>query len=224
MRVSEATKERTRTRILAAAAERLGRDGWEATTTKSLALAARIATGTLFNYFPTKEAVAATLIQEALTGARQDFLDQLRPDESLEEELFSLIWTGLRALAPYRGFLGAALDTMLSPLLKPPQSDAGAAVRAEHLEEIEQVLVRHGLSMVSGLHLQIYWTLYLGVLHYWTADSSPQQEDTLALLDQSVILFVAALREQYDLPEDEIASEEPAASSEEETSDASQPE
>ena len=44
------------------------------------------------------------------------------------------------------------------------------------------------------LTLQLYWTLYLGVFGYWAADSSPHQEDTLALLDQSLNLFVAPLK------------------------------
>jgi hypothetical protein len=31
--------------------------------------------------------------------------------------------------------------------------------------------------------------LYLGVLSSWTKDTSPKQEDTLALLDQSMAMF-----------------------------------
>jgi len=41
--------------------------------------------------------------------------------------------------------------------------------------------------------MQLYWTLYLGVLAYWATDVSPKQEDTMALLDQSLMLFVASL-------------------------------
>jgi hypothetical protein len=41
--------------------------------------------------------------------------------------------------------------------------------------------------------VQLYWTLYLGVLAYWAADESPGQEDSLTLLDQSLKLFVASL-------------------------------
>jgi hypothetical protein len=42
--------------------------------------------------------------------------------------------------------------------------------------------------------VQLYWTLYLGVFAYRAADDSPGQEDTLALLDQSLKLFAASLR------------------------------
>jgi Tetracyclin repressor-like, C-terminal domain len=54
--------------------------------------------------------------------------------------------------------------------------------------------------------MQLYWTLYLGVLAYWAADASPNQEDTLALLDQSLKLFVASLPNP-SLPNGEVSEE-----------------
>jgi len=208
VRISASAKLDTRARILGAAIELFGRDGWQATTTKSLAEAARIASGTLFNYFPTKEAIAAALAQETLAYAASEFLDSLEGDESLEEELFRLIWTGLRRLLPFRSFLGDALPTTLGTLTRPPHPDAGATLRSQHLELASEVLARHGVTQLSGLHLQIYWTLYLGALHYWAADNSSDQENTLALLDQSIILFVSALRDQYETEEEETAGEQ----------------
>ena len=40
--------------------------GFDAATTREIATAARIAAGTLFNYFPTKEAIAVALAAEAM--------------------------------------------------------------------------------------------------------------------------------------------------------------
>ena len=42
-------------------------------TTRDIARAARIASGTLFNYFPTKEAIAAGLAAEAAAEAHARF-------------------------------------------------------------------------------------------------------------------------------------------------------
>jgi hypothetical protein len=61
-----------------------------------------------------------------------------------------------------------------------------------HLKAVEQIAAAHGHPALSPLALQLYWTLYLGVFAHWTTDESPKQEDTLALLDQSLKLFVAA--------------------------------
>ena len=41
--------------------------------------------------------------------------------------------------------------------------------------------------------LHLYWSLYLGVISFWIRDESSKQEDTLALLDRSIRLFVNSL-------------------------------
>jgi hypothetical protein len=46
---------------------------------------------------------------------------------------------------------------------------------------------------LPDLKLQLYWTLYLGVFAHWATDDSPHQEDSLAVLDQSLKLFVPLL-------------------------------
>jgi hypothetical protein len=70
----------------------------------------------------------------------------------------------------------------------------GDAIRIDHLEQVEEIVSSHGYpGPRSAVAVQLYWTLYLGVFAFWAADDSPGQEDTLALLDQSLKLFVASL-------------------------------
>ena len=160
-------------------------------------MSAGIATGTLFNYFPSKEAIAATLISDALTKAKDEFERRRCGEESLEEDLFSYIWTGLRYLQPSRTFLGCALETLLSPLARSFSEHPGDLIRTEHLETVERLIASHGVrEPLSVLTIQLYWTLYFGVLAYWATDVSPKQEDTMALLDQSLKLFVTSLGEE----------------------------
>src|SRR6266851_4288618 len=102
MRITAEAKIETEQRILESAAKLFAAGGWESTTTREIAAAAGIATGTLFNYFQCKEAIAAALISEALTKAQQAFERRPRDEESLEEDLFSFIWTGLKRLRGYR--------------------------------------------------------------------------------------------------------------------------
>ena len=197
MRVTLQTKVATRQRILEVAAKLFARKGWENATTRSIATAAGIAAGTLFNYFPSKESIAGSLISEALSDAREEFANRRRGEESLEEDLFSFIWTGLRRLRPLRKFLAPALETLLSPLARFSSDHAGDSIRTEHLENVEQLIVSHGMTKpLSPVTMQLYWTLYLGVLAFWAADASSNQEDTLALLDQSLKLFVGLLQNQ----------------------------
>ena len=190
MRVTAETKSATRQRILEAATALFRNGGWESTTTRAIATASGIATGTLFNYFQSKEAIAATLVCDALEHARQGF----RPGGSIEEDLFLLIWEGLKSLREFRSFLAPVVETVFSPLARPSKESPGDSIRVSHLELVEELLAGHGIAgPLPVLTVQLYWTLYLGVLAYWAADSSRNQEDTLALLDQSLKLFIASL-------------------------------
>jgi len=195
MRITAEAKLATSQRILGAATHLFTTAGWEQTTTREIAAAAGIATGTLFNYFQCKEAIAASLIADALDDARQKFASQPHDQESLEEELFSLIWSGLKRLRRYRKFLAPAAETIFSPLAQYSPDRTGDAIRVAHLELVERIVTSHGIAgPLSALNLQLYWTLYLGVFAWWAADPSPHQEDTLALLDQSLKLFTTSLR------------------------------
>src|SRR5207247_1426252 len=110
MRITAEAKAETRERILEAATRLFAKTGWEETTTRAIATSARIATGTLFNYFESKEAIVAALISDALDSAREERRGRHREDESLEEALFTLIWTELRSLRAFRTFLPAAAE------------------------------------------------------------------------------------------------------------------
>lgn len=188
MRITAKEKTATRKRILDAASELFRKQGFEATTTRDIARAAKIAAGTLFNYFPTKEAIVSALAEAALVRARGE--TQADAAETLEESLFALVAAELRRLKPHRRCIAALLDTSLSPLAV---DDNGSELRSGHLETVASLSRRHGQEELSPVALQLYWTLYTGVLAFWAADKSPGQEDTLALLDQSLAMFAGWL-------------------------------
>jgi len=198
MRITPQAKLATRERIVDAATKLFARQGLEATTTRDIAAAAEIATGTLFNYFESKEAIAADLLSEALGKVQREF--EASPAEgpsggrSLEEDLFAFIYAGLKRLRKFRKALAPALETIFSPLVRSSRQSAGDSIRVSHLEFVERLAIAHGVpGPLPAVTLQLYWTLYLGVFAYWAADHSPNQEDTLALLDHSLKLFVASL-------------------------------
>jgi AcrR family transcriptional regulator len=193
MRVTAEAKLATKRRILEAARDCFSKAGFEAATTRDIAAGAEIAAGTLFNYFPAKEAIAIALVAEALGGARVKFESRPR-GESLEEDLFALIAAELRALRPHRGYLRPVLETALSPLARAEASPEGEAMRIEHLEAVGRVIADHApLGPLSAAVWSLYWTLYTGVLAFWACDKSRQQEDTLAVLDHYLKAFVGSL-------------------------------
>ena len=195
MRITAEEKEATRERIEAAALELFRTRGFEATTTRDIAKQAEIAVGTLFNYFTAKEAIVIALAEEGLAKAQAAAAKQPAA-ETLEEDLFALVAAELRQLRPLRKFIGPVLETALSPLATATAAANGeASLRVQHLESVTRIARAHGIAEISAVPLQVYWSLYSGVLAFWAADKSPRQEETLALLDNSLHMFAAWLQD-----------------------------
>ena len=199
MRITAQEKSVTKERIVAAAVELFRARGFDATTTRDIARQAKIATGTLFNYFETKEAIVSALAGDSLVKARGALAKQ-PPGAGLEEDLFALVAAELRQLRPLRKFIAPLLETVLSPLWAVRNNGQEDSFRVQHLELVVEIARQHGVAEVSPVSLQVYWALYTGVLAFWAADKSPKQEDTLALLDQSLHMFAAWLREAAGQP------------------------
>src|SRR5438045_7849945 len=109
-------KDATRARIVAAALTLFRLRGFDATTTKAIARKARVAEGTVFNYFPTKEDIAlyflALEVEQAIVAVQTN--TRLRK-ASLDEKLFALVQTQLEFLAPHERFIGSAFVHALKP-------------------------------------------------------------------------------------------------------------
>jgi AcrR family transcriptional regulator len=195
MRVTAETKAKTRVQILAAAQRLFAAQGFAATTTRDIAREAGIATGTLFNYFATKEDILACQARDALDRARDEIERRSSEAGSLDEALFACVAAGLRKMKPFRKHLPALLQSALSPLAESPSAEA-VSLRVSFLETAAQLAEKHGLGELPPVALQLCWTLYTGVLVFWANDNSPRQEDTLALLDQSLKMLVGWLDRQ----------------------------
>lgn len=196
MRVTAEKKIETRRRIVECAGKLFINKGFEQTTTRDIAEAAGIAAGTMFNYFPTKEALAMSIVGEALDEAGTEFESRLRGDESLDEALFGHVAVGLRHLVAQRNYVGEVLETALSPFARDAVCEQAQQFRISHLETVQGLLASHSkvaTTAPSVVTMHLYWTLYLGVLSFWAADESPGQEETLVVLDRSMGLFVGSL-------------------------------
>ncbi len=196
MRITAEAKLETRQRILEAARKLFCDKGFAGTTTRDIATEASIATGTMFNYFPGKEHLALAIIDISLETAYGEFVESGREGESLEEALFAHIAIGLRHLRPHRGYLGDVVETTLSPFNLSTGADESENLRVRHLETVQGLIEKHtspSTPRPSAVTMHLYWTLYLGVLAFWAKDASPNQEDTLVLLDQALRLFVGSL-------------------------------
>ena len=191
MRITAQAKEENRRRLLEIGAALFRDKGFAETSTRDLAAAAGMATGTIFNYYPNKESLGMALLADAMAVGRAKHSRRRRRGETLVEELFSLINDELRALRPHRGFAAPVLEVALSPFARSEASKEGERTRIEHLETVAAIMRRFGIEELDAVASHFYWTLYLGVLAFWTRDDSPRQEDTLLVIDQSMQLFAS---------------------------------
>lgn len=191
MRISEQSKQENRTRILAQSAKIFVSKGFEDTTTRDIAQASGLAVGTLFNYFPSKETLAMTMISDALTQGAEDFQRRRTGKEELAEELFLFVASGLRRLQPLRPFLGPVLERSLSTFPRKSICPKGETTRLTHLAAVQEIIARHSfVETPDYVAMTIYWSLYLGILAFWANDHSPNQEESKSLIDYSIRTFV----------------------------------
>lgn len=194
MRVTAETKRKTKDAIVEAARKLFSKKGLEQTTTRDIASAAGIATGTLFNYFPTKEALAMAIMAEALDESTLEFERKRGAVETLDEQIFLFVICGLHNLKPYRASVGAIMETAASPFSRCDDGSGSQDLRDDHLETVSSLIMAHaGGVEPSTVTMHLYWTLYLGVVAFWSKDTSPNQEETLVVLDQALRMFVASL-------------------------------
>ncbi|MBW3599118.1 MAG: TetR/AcrR family transcriptional regulator [Planctomycetes bacterium] len=194
MRVTAETREATRVRILETARRLFREQGFADATLRDIAREAELATGTFFNYFPSKEDVAVALAHEAAAKAHAGFLKKRRGDATLPEDLFLHIATQLRWLKPLRKFMPTVVDAGLASATLDGGTPSCRRLRREQLEAVAEILRDHSIAAErQSMTMPIYWALYVGVLSFWGRDQSPRQEDTLAMLDQSVNMFATWL-------------------------------
>jgi AcrR family transcriptional regulator len=194
-----ANKAATRDRIVRAALELFEKKGFEATTTKEIAKRARIAEGTVFNYFETKEDIALHFfeleVDHAIATVRGDRRLRKAP---LEEKLFALVQSQIEYLSPYERFIGAAFMQALKPASGLVMSTRSWALRARYLafveELIEESLPRRQVDALSWLAPQAFWLFYLTLLLYWLYDPTEGKQSTLAFLDRSLRIGAGILR------------------------------
>jgi len=192
-------KETTRSRIVAAALALFKGKGFDATTTKASARRARVAEGTVFNYFPTKEDIALHFfgleVDFAIAAVRGNARLRRAP---LEEQLFALVHSQLEFLAPYERFIGAAVVQALRPGSKLGVfSVDGQESRVRYLTFVQELIdaasKKRRASPLAMFGTQAFWVFYMGCVLYWLHDSSPDKQNTLAFLDRSLKIGVAIL-------------------------------
>src|SRR5690349_21454952 len=179
-------KERTRKAILKAALALFAERGFYRTTTKAVSRRAKIAEGTLFNYFQTKEDLALYFFEQELEQI-VDWFRQNRAlqEASLPEKLFAIIHRLLERVAPYEEFIGAVYLRALQPRSRlSPLSLSAQEQNLRYLRFIRDILADAAaageIPRLGDLGAYGFGVFHLAVITYWLQDRSAGKENTLA--------------------------------------------
>jgi AcrR family transcriptional regulator len=196
----EAKKETTRQAILRAALVLFAEKGFYNTTTKAISRKARIAEGTLFNYFQTKEDLALYFLEDELSGVMRWYERDARMRKAaLPEKLFAIIHRFLDRLDPYDEFIGAVYLRALQPSSKlSPLSIQSQEHNLRYLRFVRDILAEAEtegeIPKVGDIGAYAFGIFHLAMITYWLQDRSGGKEQTLALLDRCLKLATHLLK------------------------------
>jgi len=195
-------KEKTKRDILRAALELFSRRGFFRTTTKQISDKAKIAEGTLFNYFKTKEDLALYFFEQEIAGLIAWYEEQHELQEAaLPEKLFAIIHRHLERISPYEEFIGAVYLRALQPVSRLNLlSLETQELNLRYLKFIQQILKdteeKGEIPKVGDFGAYALGLFHLAIISYWLQDASQGKENTLALLDRSLKLANSILKKE----------------------------
>lgn len=193
-------KEKTKQAILQAALELFAQHGFYRTTTKAISSRAKIAEGTLFNYFETKEDLALYFFEQELAELIEWYARDARVQAApLPEKLFAVIHHLLERIGPYEEFIGAVYLRAFQPASRlSPLSIQSQEQNLRYLRFVRDILAEAAaegeIPKVGDLGAYAFSLFHLAVITYWLQDRSPGKEPTLALLDRCLKLATHVLR------------------------------
>jgi len=197
-RVTAASKAITRQRLLQTAAERFARDGFEGASVDRISVEAGFAKGTVYNYFPSKEALFAAVIEEASRRAAELYAGS-RPSGSVRARLLTLARADVQVLREQEAFTRVLIREALSfrpetyPLIV-RHLEPFLAVVAETLAEGARRGEVRSDAPVAQLALVFTGLLSLHYVQHWGSEGTWPALDDIPELVVSTFLDGAAPR------------------------------
>lgn len=199
MKISQDQKQANRKAILQAAVEVITEKGFKAATMRQIAKIAGVGDATIYNYFPTKEAILYGYYQDHM-GACIDELKSVPEFQtfSLQEQLQTLFDTSLGFFMPDREFVAHTFRLVLLggsrdwAQVKPIRTAFLSAVNDMLAAAVEVGEIPD--QVFEELLGQFFMDAYIGTIHYWLADTSEGFNNTIVLMDRGLNLACAMLK------------------------------
>lgn len=197
MSLRQAAKDKRRERILSAATRMFVAKGFAGTTIRQIARKARVATGTIFNYAPDKQALLAMVFCREVETVQARAIEEIDADAPFEHQLLTVFGAFYR----YYGREPELSRVFLKELMFSSQQLPQVAT-ATHgfMEAVATVVTRAQergelrTDVPPPQAAAILFTVYWGCLVAWLGGALPSQAEALAQLERSLLLVLDGLR------------------------------
>ncbi|NNG02048.1 MAG: TetR family transcriptional regulator [Desulfobacteraceae bacterium] len=199
MKISQKQKQDNRRKIIRAAVDLMIDKGFKAATMRQIARCSEVGDATIYNYFPTKEAILFAYYEDhfQLCAASLKAIDNFNTF-TFQEQIQTYFETSLELYLPDREFVALSYKTVFFSLsqnyqlFEPIRRQFILAVgdmfeAAMEVDELPPLVF-------SELVVQLFWDYYIAVLAYWLNDTSPRFGDTSILIDKSLDLSMTLLK------------------------------
>ena len=199
MKISKEQKQKNRDKIILAAVDLVTLKGFKAATMREIARQAGLGDATIYNYFPTKEAIVYGYYEDKFDQVTEQ-LKQIKDfnEYTFQEQLQTFFETTLELFLPDREFLEKTFKMTFFSLsqhysrIRPIKEKFMAIVEdifkaATEVGEIPEQVFRE-------LTIQFFWEYYIGIVIYWLKDDSDQFGGTSILIDKSIDLACTSIK------------------------------
>ncbi len=199
MKISKAQKLINREKIIAATVELVTSKGLKSATMREIARLAGLGDATIYNYFPTKEAILYGYYEDKFNLVTKNLKEIEDFNEfSFQEQLQTFFETKLEILLADREFLEKTFKTTFFALSQHysrirPIKDKFMVI----VEDIFEAAIDVGEipdQVFRELTIQFFWEYYIGVVIYWLKDDSDQFKSTSILIDKTIDLACTTIR------------------------------
>lgn len=191
--------EVTAQRILDGALDLFRTKGFDQATMRDVAVAAGVATGAAYYYYPSKDAIVLAFYERACAEMQPRIEAALADSPArLEALLEGLVAAKLEYFAPYRGVLRALLKNGADPAHPlSPFAENNTAIRDADIATFARALAKSGVRVPKDLepHMPgVLWMFQMGVIFFWITDDSEGQRRTARLLGLSARIVATLLK------------------------------
>jgi AcrR family transcriptional regulator len=185
MKPLKTSGEKTKTAILQTALGLFRDRGFEVTTMRDIAKAAKVATGAAYYYFPSKEAIVAAYYEQVQRLHAEKVREELKGKSELRERLGVVLHSKLDILKNDRKFLGALFRYTGDPDHPLSVFGKGTQEQRSHSIAIFQEAMA-GTNVSDELRQLLPWALWLGhlgMILFLIYDETEGQRRTHKLVD-----------------------------------------